>query len=113
MAGTFRLFGDFDECLSIGEVKNQGHTFSPHSCYLGIWTKDAQMLIDPDKQPFTPYLLSFSVSVCAPNTCSEQDLVSIANSALNPVGLGIRPGVHYCQKNWYDVPLSDWAIAAM
>ena len=106
LRGNTKFFGDFDECLSIGKVAP--FEFTPHSCYFGLISSEVELppLTGGMYDPF----LSFTFSVCVPNSCGESEIDELVNSLANPE-FTARPGLTYCQKQ--QVPFSTWAIIAM
>ena len=117
MLGTYKLYGDFDECQSIKEVKGGGlvdsHVFSPKACHIGIGSRLRLGQYDLEKQPFTRYFLARVVSICAPSTCSIQDLETLADDILKPLFLRPLNGMTYCHVPPKEIPYNDWSIAAM
>ena len=114
LQGTFKLYGDFDECKSIERVKSMfdDRYFSPKSCYIGI-VRGSRPPFDLESQAFQPYFASFLASFCVPDSCSTEDIDNIANATLNRFGLAARQGTTYCQLETSQVPYTDWAIASL
>ena len=106
LKGNSLLYGDFDECLSIGKVAP--FDFGSRSCYFGLSL--GLFPLPPHEEVIFSPLLSLGVSVSVPSSCDENQLDEIVNAIVDPLWT-TRPGVTYCQKQ--QVPFSNWAIIAM
>ena len=115
--GTYKLYGDFDECQSIKEVKGGGladsHVFSPKACHIGIVSRFRPGEFHLDMLGHPRYYFARMISVCAPSTCSVEDLESLANDILKPMKLKALKGMTYCQVPPREIPYNDWSVAAM
>ncbi|RWS27315.1 nose resistant to fluoxetine protein 6-like protein [Leptotrombidium deliense] len=119
LQGTLTDLGSFDECLELtSDIENHEDAFRGQYCLMDLRAnfktqiklnstppptiKADGIIWDPSLRLFWSRndLLSFRYGLCVPSTCSQQDLMDVANYCErqpNPAGMVVD--INYCQKS--------------